>query len=76
MENITLASGHEIPMLGLGTWRLKGRECKRIIKKAIEIGYTHIDTAWMYENQLERHCEIFALNVKNSLLQPKFGTPI
>ncbi len=51
MENITLASGHEIPMLGLGTWRLKGRECKRIIKKAIEIGYTHIDTAWMYENQ-------------------------
>ena len=40
-----------MPMLGLGTWRLKGKECEQVIKKAIELGYTHIDTAWMYENQ-------------------------
>ncbi len=51
MKNIKLASGHDMPMLGLGTWQLKGRQCKRIIKKAIELGYTHIDTAWMYQNQ-------------------------
>ncbi len=51
MKNVTLASGHEMPMLGLGTWRLKGKECEKVIKIAIELGYTHIDTAWMYDNQ-------------------------
>ncbi len=53
MENISLASGHEIPILGLGTWQLNGKQCERIIKIAIELGYTHIDTAWMYKNQRE-----------------------
>ncbi len=53
MENVKLASGHEIPILGLGTWQLKGSQCERIIKVAIELGYTHIDTAWMYQNQTQ-----------------------
>ena len=53
MENLELASGHEIPILGLGTWQLKGSQCERIIKVAIELGYTHIDTAWMYQNQTQ-----------------------
>lgn len=53
MENVTLASGYEIPILGLGTWQLKGSQCERIIKVAIELGYTHIDTAWMYQNQTQ-----------------------
>ena len=42
-----------MPMLGLGTWQLKGRQCQRIVKEAIALGYTHIDTAWMYQNQSE-----------------------
>lgn len=46
-----LVSGHEMPMLGLGTWDLRGAACKRAIKEALELGYTHIDTAWSYENQ-------------------------
>ena len=53
MKNIKLASGHETPILGLGTWQLKGRQCERIVKEAIDLGYTHIDTAWMYQNQRE-----------------------
>lgn len=53
MINIALASGHETPILGLGTWQLKGRLCRRIVKEAIALGYTHIDTAWMYQNQRE-----------------------
>jgi len=53
MKNITLASGHEIPIFGLGTWQLKGRQCERIVKEAVALGYTHIDTAWMYQNQSE-----------------------
>ena len=53
MKNIKLASGHEMPIFGLGTWQLKGRQCQRIVKEAIALGYTHIDTAWMYQNQRE-----------------------
>ena len=53
MKNIKFASGHEIPIFGLGTWQLRGRQCERIVKEAIELGYTHIDTAWMYQNQRE-----------------------
>ena len=53
MEYITLASGYTIPILGLGTWRLNGHQCEQIVKLAIDMGYTHIDTAWMYKNQHE-----------------------
>ena len=53
METIQLVSGHEIPVLGLGTWTLRDEQCKTVIKKALELGYNHIDTAWMYANQKE-----------------------
>ena len=53
MEYTTLASGHKIPIFGLGTWRLNGKQCERVVKIAIDMGYTHIDTAWMYKNQRE-----------------------
>lgn len=53
MENVKLASGHEMPIFGLGTWKLNGKQCEDIVKIAIDLGYTHIDTAWMYKNQRE-----------------------
>ncbi len=53
METVTLASGNPMPVLGMGTWTLRGNACKIAVKKAIELGYTHIDTAWMYGNQRE-----------------------
>ncbi len=53
METIKLSSGHLMPVVGMGTWRLQGEACKVAIKKAVEMGYTHIDTAWMYGNQTE-----------------------
>ncbi len=40
-----------IPLLGLGTWQLFGKECERAVKEAFEMGYHHIDTAELYENQ-------------------------
>ena len=49
--NITLASGHAIPQLGLGTWQLRGDQCKAVVKEALELGYTHLDSAWRYRNQ-------------------------
>lgn len=45
--------GHSIPTLGFGTWRLFGDDCTRAVKFAIAEGYTHIDTAQIYENEEE-----------------------
>uniref|UniRef100_H2YBF0 NADP-dependent oxidoreductase domain-containing protein n=1 Tax=Ciona savignyi TaxID=51511 RepID=H2YBF0_CIOSA len=46
--NVTLKSGHKMPLLGLGTYRL-GTATYRITKEALEIGYRLIDTAKIYE---------------------------
>ena len=46
-------SGLSIPSIGLGTWELRGQECRRVVRKALELGYRHIDTAAMYENESE-----------------------
>ena len=43
--------GVEIPALGLGTWQLEGADCEEAVADALEIGYRHIDTAQMYENE-------------------------
>lgn len=45
--------GFRIPMVGLGTWALRGRECARLTEQAIRLGYRHIDTAQMYDNERE-----------------------
>jgi 2,5-diketo-D-gluconate reductase B len=47
------AHGARIPLLGLGTWELKGRACARIVEQALRLGYRHIDTAQMYDNERE-----------------------
>ncbi|MEM9674590.1 MAG: aldo/keto reductase [Cyclobacteriaceae bacterium] len=41
----------KIPALGLGTFNLKGEACRDSVADAISIGYRHIDTAKMYENE-------------------------
>ena len=47
------AKGFKIPIVGLGTWALRGRDCARLVEQAIRIGYRHIDTAQMYDNERE-----------------------
>lgn len=47
------AKGFRIPIVGLGTWELSGRNCARLTEQAIRIGYRHIDTAQMYGNERE-----------------------
>jgi 2,5-diketo-D-gluconate reductase B len=47
------AHGAAIPILGLGTWDLRGKTCSRIVEQAIRLGYRHIDTAQIYENERE-----------------------
>lgn len=45
------ANGASIPVLGLGTWTLKGPECTQLVAEALRIGYRHIDTAASYGNE-------------------------
>src|ERR1700744_1956386 len=47
------AHGAKIPAIGLGTWELRGRTCARIVEQALRLGYRHIDTAQVYENERE-----------------------
>uniref|UniRef100_A0A034V8X4 Alcohol dehydrogenase (NADP(+)) A n=1 Tax=Bactrocera dorsalis TaxID=27457 RepID=A0A034V8X4_BACDO len=50
---IKLSNGQEIPAIGLGTWRSHESDAERSVKDAIDLGYRHIDTAFVYENEKE-----------------------
>jgi 2,5-diketo-D-gluconate reductase B len=50
---VVQANGARIPILGLGTWELRGRACARIVEQALRLGYRHVDTAQAYENERE-----------------------
>ena len=51
MKFITLNNGVKMPILGLGTWDLRGKQCEEIVTSAIDEGYRLIDTAQMYQNE-------------------------
>ena len=48
-----LAGGVAMPMVGFGTWRLRGSAGYEAILMALRTGYRHIDTATMYGNEAE-----------------------
>ncbi len=51
-DSYVLSNGVKIPCIGFGTWRLDNtKESIGVIKKAIECGYRHIDTAAGYDNE-------------------------
>ena len=50
MKTRTLPSGAEMPIIGLGTWTLKGKDGTDAVATALELGYRHIDTALAYDN--------------------------
>lgn len=51
MPQVVEANGARIPLVGLGTWDLRGRTCARVVEQALRLGYRHIDTAEMYDNE-------------------------
>ena len=50
-ESVELASATKMPMLGLGTWQLRGSSAVNAVLRALEVGYRHIDTATAYGNE-------------------------
>ena len=51
MEYQRLANGVLMPLVGLGTWDLRGTSGQKSIEQALELGYRLIDTAQMYQNE-------------------------
>ncbi|MDO5352523.1 MAG: aldo/keto reductase [Succinatimonas sp.] len=48
----TLKNGKKIPSIGYGTFKITDKEeCINSVKNAIDLGYTHIDTAKAYNNE-------------------------
>jgi 2,5-diketo-D-gluconate reductase B len=58
------ANGANIPLIGLGTWELRGRTCAHIVEQALRVGYRHLDTAEMYNNETEVGEGLHASGVK------------
>jgi 2,5-diketo-D-gluconate reductase A len=52
-ESVELASGAKMPILGFGTWQLRGSSAVNSVLCALEVGYRHIDTATVYGNEDE-----------------------
>jgi 2,5-diketo-D-gluconate reductase A len=48
-----LPGGGSMPLLGFGTWQIKGAECYDAVRKALDVGYRHLDTATVYRNEEE-----------------------
>jgi 2,5-diketo-D-gluconate reductase B len=63
MIHITVQN-KKVPALGYGTYKLRGDECVASVGKALEIGYRHIDTAQIYENEAEVGAGIKASGVR------------
>ena len=43
----------EMPLLGFGTWQIRGAAAYEAVREALEAGYRHLDTATMYGNEAE-----------------------
>lgn len=51
MDKYVLNDNVRIPSIGLGTWQSGKDDAYKAVLAAIECGYSHIDTAYVYENE-------------------------
>lgn len=52
-KTVLLNSGYEMPIIGLGTYSLKGEVAVNSVEYALSTGYRKIDTAKIYGNEAE-----------------------
>ena len=51
--SVSLPNAVTMPLLGLGTWQLRGRTAYRAVRHALDVGYRLLDTATIYRNEAE-----------------------
>jgi 2,5-diketo-D-gluconate reductase B len=47
------AQGASVPKIGFGTWQITGEACFEAVRDALALGYRHLDTAAVYDNERE-----------------------
>lgn len=50
---VTLPGGGRMPLLGFGTWQLRGEHAYQAVRTALQAGYRHLDTATVYGNEAQ-----------------------
>ncbi|CED84688.1 Aldo/keto reductase family proteins [Phaffia rhodozyma] len=50
---VKLNDGREIPQIAFGTWKIPEDVCTLQVTQAVELGFSHIDTAQAYRNEAE-----------------------
>ncbi|HEY9378007.1 MAG TPA: aldo/keto reductase [Jiangellaceae bacterium] len=53
VPSVALAKAVQMPLVGFGTWQLRGRGAYQAVRYALDVGYRHIDTATIYRNEAE-----------------------
>jgi 2,5-diketo-D-gluconate reductase A len=53
VPNLTLNNQTEIPQLGFGVFQVPPAQTPDVVSQALQVGYRHIDTAQMYQNEQE-----------------------
>ena len=50
-NTMKLACGAEVPLVGLGLWKIANEDAPRMVEQAIDAGYRHLDSACDYGNE-------------------------
>jgi diketogulonate reductase-like aldo/keto reductase len=69
---VLIANHISLPVVGLGTWLLKGSVCTHVVQTALNLGYRHFDTAHIYENHKDIGRAIRGFERKQLFLTSKF----
>ncbi|WP_218004842.1 aldo/keto reductase [Actinomadura macra] len=50
---VNLPGGTALPLIGFGTWQLRSTAAYESVRAALDIGYRHVDTATLYQNEAD-----------------------
>ena len=77
VQLLSLNSGTSIPQLGFGVFKVDPGEAQRVVEDALEVGYRHIDTAALYNNEEQVGAAIAASGIPRDelFITTKLGNP-